>query len=138
MSACCMILATLEAMIPMLFFGFALSLSIAALKNTTLTYWERFASIFLFCIFGVVMGFLTGASREPTVGNILPILITIIVTYIGHMFALKIENNYRTLILYCVVALLLSVLFSSIYGAKYRESNSISDAQKESFNCLCS
>lgn len=102
-------------------FGVILSLFFSLLKsNASKDYAQRFSIFFLFSIFGSVVGFFTGASREAVVGTVLPILITTVVSYIGYLTAKTIPEDYRKMIPFCVLSLIISCWVSALLGMSFR------------------
>lgn len=106
---------------PQLLFGSLLSLVFTFIKPKAFeTYTQKFFVLFLFSVFGAVVGFLTGASREPVVGTVLPILITTVVTYISYLTTKTITEKYLKILPYCILVLLISALLSALFGMNFR------------------
>ena len=107
--------------LPQILFIIAISTVLTFLGPKVLgRYIEKFTVLFLFGTFGTVVGFLTGASRESAVGSVLPVLVTTVVTYIGYLTTSKISKEYRMIVPFCVITLLLSTLFSALFGTYFR------------------
>jgi hypothetical protein len=77
--------------------------------------------IFVFGLLGAVVGIVTGASREPVIGFVLPALLTLITGFLTSAYTShKGLAELRPVVPYCLIALLfLSASFSFI-GSKIR------------------
>lgn len=79
-----------------------------------------FVILALFSIFGGLVGFFTGASREPVVGTVLPVIISTVVTYIGYLASKQLNEEQKKLVPFCVIVFLLATWIATLYGMSLR------------------
>lgn len=73
-----------------------------------------------FAALGGVIGVVTGASKSPTVGALLPALLTFITALLGVMFSQDKLSEYRPIIPYCIMVLILTSYFGLFAGSSIR------------------
>jgi len=110
-----------KAIVPSVLPTIILAGIITFFKKTTFTSkGTDFLVLAIAVLFGSVIGFFTGASRDPVVGTILPIVISLIIIYVGYMSSKEVENNVKEIIPFCIVLFILSTWFSALYGMGMR------------------
>jgi hypothetical protein len=86
-----------------------------------------FSVMMSFGILGIVLGYLSGLSREPVVGAVLPALLTLVAAVSVYVVGQSIES--RTVVLNILVSLSICVIIGVTIGAARRERVSV--AQQE-------
>lgn len=76
-----------------------------------------------FTCLGLVIGILTGASRTPVVGSLLPALLTLLGALLAYMFGKESLLTWRPTVPYCLIALMLSALYGIFMGGSIREAS---------------
>jgi len=76
--------------------------------------------ILVFGLLGAVIGVLTGSSRESVVGSVLPAILTLITAFLTFSFTSEGLKPVRTVIPYCLFALLLNTVYWVYIGSKIR------------------
>ncbi len=79
-----------------------------------------FIILMMFSLFGGLIGLFTGASREPVVGTILPVLISTVVTYIGYFASKNLSDEQKKLLPFCIVVFLIATWVGTLYGLNLR------------------
>jgi hypothetical protein len=73
-----------------------------------------------FSAFGSVIGILTGASREPVLGGMLPLILSMVTVFITFIVERKnsvgVKNNYMI----ALTCFFIGTIFGAFYGASYR------------------
>ncbi|MGC2074992.1 MAG: hypothetical protein WA728_02960 [Xanthobacteraceae bacterium] len=70
-------------------------------------------------LIGFLIGFMTGLSREPAVGNVLPAVLTLIGGLIIYVFGT--QSDFKVLVGYCVSLLVCSLFYGLENGSFVRE-----------------
>lgn len=81
---------------------------------------DQIAILAAFAILGGILGVSVGASRSPELGAILPALLTAITFLLGYMFGKEHLLEWRPVIPYCIIALLITSFYGLFLGAEYR------------------
>jgi len=69
------------------------------------------------------LGVIAGASRTPSIGVILPALLTIITILLGYWSGKEGLSEWRPIIPYCIIVLMLSAFYGLFAGATIRSEN---------------
>jgi hypothetical protein len=85
-----------------------------------LTVQGQAALIAAFGAVGGVLGFAGGNSREPVVGTLLSALLTFLAGLLTYLFSREELSQWRPVIPYCIIVLLLNALFGLSAGSTYR------------------
>lgn len=81
------------------------------------------ALITAFTCLGGILGVIAGASRTPSIGVILPALLTIITILLGYWSGKEGLSEWRPIIPYCIIVLMLSAFYGLFAGATIRMEN---------------
>lgn len=73
-----------------------------------------------FATLGGILGVAVGASRSPELGAILPALLTAITFLLGYLFSREHLLEWRPLIPYCIIALLVTAFYGLFLGSSIR------------------
>jgi hypothetical protein len=76
--------------------------------------------IIAFALFGAVIGYCVGASRESAVGTVIPAVLTVLTVLSGYAFTKEGLKDQRPLIPYLLLAWMLMSLFWLIIGSIHR------------------
>lgn len=79
-----------------------------------------FVVLAVFSLFGGLVGLFTGASREPVVGTVLPVIISTVVTYIGYLASKELDTIQKQLLPFCIVVFLIATWVGTLYGLNLR------------------
>lgn len=74
-----------------------------------------------FACLGIVVGILTGSSRTPVVGSLLPALLTLLGASLAYLFGKESLAVWRPAIPYCLIALMLAALYGIFMGGTIRD-----------------
>lgn len=81
----------------------------------------EFAPILIsFAIVGGAVGIAVGASRDSVVGGVFPAILTVFTVLLGYMFTNESIKEYRVMIPYCLIALMITSLFGMFSGSSIR------------------
>jgi hypothetical protein len=83
---------------------------------------NAFAVGFAMSLLGMVTGFLTGISRAPAIGTVLPAVLSLIAGLLLFIIGRESDSEKRTLVASCVAALTLNLLVGTLWGSVSRES----------------
>lgn len=81
------------------------------------------ALIAAFGVLGGVVGIMVGASRTPVVGTVLPGILTFVTGLLAYLFSKEHLSEWRPVIPFCIVAMLLLSLFGAFMGSSIRLKN---------------
>lgn len=73
-----------------------------------------------FAVLGGILGVSVGASRSPELGAILPALLTVITFLLGYLFSREHLSEWRPIIPYCILVLLLNSFYGLFVGSTIR------------------
>jgi len=73
-----------------------------------------------FAIVGGVVGIAVGSSRAAVVGAVFPAILTVFTLMLGYMFTNESIKEYRIIIPYCLIILMLTALFGLFSGSAIR------------------
>ena len=77
------------------------------------------ASVFALALLGVVTGMMTGMSRDPAVGTVLPAVLSLVAGLSLYLLGVQPANTRH--IAACVIALALCLLIGSFWGSELRQ-----------------
>lgn len=81
---------------------------------------EFLSIVFAFAIVGGVVGIAVGASRTPVVGGVFPAILTVFTLMLGYMFTKESIKQYRPLMPYCLIVLMLTAFYGLFSGSAIR------------------
>lgn len=73
-----------------------------------------------FAVLGGILGVTVGASRSPELGAILPALLTVITFLLGYLFSREHLSEWRPVIPYCILVLLINSFYGLFLGSAIR------------------
>jgi ABC-type uncharacterized transport system permease subunit len=83
---------------------------------------DGFTVAFAMSLLGMVTGFLTGISRAPAIGAVLPAVLSLIAGLLLFMIGRESDPAKQRLVASCVTALIVNLLIGTLWGSVSRES----------------
>jgi hypothetical protein len=90
-------------------------------KHGKLSAIETIAVLVALSFIGIITGYLTGLSRTPVVGAVLPAVLTVIGGLVLFIVTREAPPEFRTLTATCTIALMLNLLLGSLWGSLSRD-----------------
>lgn len=115
--------------LPVPVFAAILAFAISAVVSRKVGgYWLVFGIVFSFALLGLVVGVITGLSRQPAVHSVLPAVLTFVGGFVAYIVGSKDAQN-REVIVTAMAAISINLLLGVLWGSEMRV---ISDSKKES------